>query len=137
MPKNNKNLTIASNYTKGIVGLYLFIFGIILQYILFLDNKIRYGDLPDADFTPFLYGALVGLIMILIELYGFILLIYSLARKYPKDIWLPPMLNFLGFIIFIGSIMIESFGLPFFGYYILKLISLVLAIRLIISIKKR
>lgn len=122
---------------KRYIGLYIFIFGIIFDYLLLLYDKIRYGDHPDA--TPFAFGAIVGIIIIFTEFYGVFLSIYYFFKKYPK-VWIPPALNSLGLIIAVGfaflqmniyiyKIHFNTFNLGIEIFHGLKIISLFLALK--------
>ena len=120
------------------VLLIIFIIGIITQIVALIHFSIT------EDKISLFYSFIDVIIIFLMELYVILLLLYLILKKYTKVLYLPSLLNSIGLIIFLTGLIFESTSLSSIDllfpsviiFLILKLVSLGLAIRLIIYLRK-
>ena len=120
----------------------IFALGLILETIFIIYNYFvpRGGYL----WNPLLEFLIMPILSFLIEVYGLCLFMFFIFKKYPRKIWIIPFINFIGISIFI-IILIGTAFISFLTsfkfenilliasiiFYSLKLLSLILAIKLI------
>jgi len=130
-------------------SMIIFIILILIQIISAVNNVIFGREF----WAPFAILALQSALVLLTEVYGLVLFIYLKFKKAPLEFWLPPFLNLLGLLIFVGffvfaaaSLQLNLFTTPLFestlsiltmvSFYGLKIAGLVMAIKIVLVRRK-